>query len=32
LHAAPQIQNDHYFKRRDQFVITIVDRDLNTAG
>jgi hypothetical protein len=25
LHSTPQIQNDHYFKQRDQFVISLLD-------
>ncbi|GGY71228.1 hypothetical protein GCM10011613_14840 [Cellvibrio zantedeschiae] len=25
LHEPPQIQDDHYFKRRDQFVISLLD-------
>lgn len=25
LHSSPQIQNDHYFKQRDQFVISLLD-------
>ena len=28
LHAAPQIQDDHYFKQRDQFVISLIDNTL----
>ena len=27
LHSIPNIQNDHYFKQRDEFVITLLDTE-----
>ena len=27
LHSSPQIQDDHYFKQRDQFVISLIDEE-----
>lgn len=32
LHSAPQIENDQYFKKRDQFVITLSDDSQSDPG